>query len=287
MCWHQSMAVIASPLADYLQKIRAIPRLSAAAELQLALRIQSWLQQDRPSPAQQRRLQRALQRLVCTHLRLVVCLAQRQWCDGSPQAGLELLDLVQAGNLGLIQAAQRYQPSQGHRFSSFACWWINQAIQRHRHDLASLIRLPESLLELSARARALQARSAAPLRCAVLARELGTSPARLVQALTLRRSLQPLSLDQPIVTTPGQLVRIETMADQHSNPIEETYEWLHDQVLQLASGERQVLRLRYLVEGSASIALIARHTGMSRSQISRCEQRALRKLRQRVACRSC
>ena len=247
------MAVIASPLADYLQKIRAIPRLSAAAELQLALRIQSWLQQDRPSPAQQRRLQRALQRLVCSHLRLVVYLAQRQWRDGSPQAGLELLDLVQAGNLGLIQAAQRYQPSQGHRFSSFACWWINQAIQRHRHDLASLIRLPESLLELSARARALQARSAAPLRCAVLARELGTSPARLVQALTLRRSLQPLSLDQPIVTTPGQLVRIETMADQHSNPIEETYEWLHDQVLQLASGERQVLRLRYLVEGSASI----------------------------------
>lgn len=280
------MAVIASPLEDYLQKIRAIPHLSAAEEWQLAHQLQRWLQQDPRSPAQQRRIQRAQQRLVCAHLRLVVCLAERQWHAGPPQAGLDLLDLVQAGNLGLIRAAHRYEPSCGCRFSSFACWWIHQAIQRHRRDLASLIRLPESLLELTARARLLRSRSAAPLRREALARELGTSPERLVQALDWQRCLQPLSLDRPIATAPGKRLRIEAMPDQRPNQIEETYEWLHDQVLQLAAGERRVLRLRYLVEGPASIARIAACTGMSRSQISRCEQRALRKLRRRVASHS-
>jgi len=193
-----------------------------------------------------------------------------------------LLDLVQAGNLGLIRAAQRYDPSRGHRFASYACWWINQAIQRHRHDLSSLIRLPESLLELVARARSALARGpAAPVRDS-LARELGTSPQRLIQILALQRCLQPLSLDQPLSGDPAALRPIDLLEDQRRNQIDETYQWLHDQLLQLAAGEQQVLELRYLAEGPASIARIAARTGRSRSQVSRWEQRALRRLRQRL-----
>jgi RNA polymerase primary sigma factor len=276
------MAVIPSSLADYLQRIGTIPLLTAAEEVQIVQRIHDWRQRNQPCPIQDRRIRRALQRLICGHLHLVVCLAQRQLRDGPPQAGLELLDLVQAGNLGLIGAAQRYDPSRGHRFGSYACWWINQAIQRHRHDLASPIRLPESLLELVARARNALARCPAPPGRECLARELGTSPQRLIQILALQRCLQPLSLDQPISGDPAAMRPIETLADQRCNQIEETYQWLHDQLLQLAAGEQQVLQLRYLAEGPASIARIAARTGRSRSQISRWEQRALRRLRQRL-----
>ena len=276
------MAVIPSSLADYLQRISAIPPLSAAEEVQIVQRIHAWRQRNQPCPIQDRRVQRALQRLICGHLHLVVCLAQRQQRHSPPQASIELLDLVQAGNLGLICAARRYDPRHGYRFASYACWWIKQAIQRHRHDLSSLIRVPESFLKLVARARNALARCPAlPVR-EFLARELGTSPQRLLQILAVQRCLQPLSLDQPISGDPAAMWPIEALEDQRCNQIEETYQWLHDQLLQLAPGEQQVLQLRYLAEGPASIARIAAHTGRSCSQISRWEQRALRRLRRRL-----
>lgn len=274
-----------SSLQDYLHRIRAIPPLPAAIEPELAAAIQAWLQHDQPPLRRVRSGQRALRRLVIANLGLVVCLVDRQ-IRRHPQSGAEILDLVQAGNLGLIRAAERFDPEPGARFAAFASWWINQAIQRHHHDCLSLIRPPDPILQLASRARDLQHQRAIPLNRDQISRALGITPERLNQVLELQRRIQLVSLDRVEAMDSEHHWVDAVQAHRHSPEIEETYDWLHGLLLQLCSAERQVLAWRYLAGSPTSIARIAERIGMSQSQIQRCEQRALRKLRHRVASRA-
>jgi len=269
-----------SALADYLRAIRLIPLLTPAEELLLAARIQRWVQQDEPTPAECLRGRRAFHRMVTANLRLVVSLCQRQQ-RRQAVPGIDLLDLVQAGNLGLIKAVRRFDHRRGYRFSTYGTWWINQAINAHLHDLSCPIRLPERLSELAGQALALQSRSPQPLSCDHLARQLGTTPARLARVLDLHRQLRPLSLDRPSEAGDSETTLLERVEDERSNLPQETYQWLHDQLQLLGARERAVLSLRYLQEQRPSLERIAERTGLTRSQIVHCEQRALRQLRLR------
>lgn len=270
-----------SALADYLRTIRAIPLLTASEELMLAAHIQVWLQRDGASAADDQRGRRAFNRMVIANLRLVVSLCLRQQ-RRVVVSGLDLLDLVQAGNLGLLHAARRFDPRRGYRFSTYAGWWINQAINAHLLAFSTPIRLPTRISELVIRASALQSRSPVPLSQDQLAQQLRTTPARLASVMDLQWCLRPVSLDRPMDTSDGESTLLDRVADDRDNLPQETYAWLHRELQRLRSSDRRVLELRYLQECRPSLQHIAQRTGLTRGQIAHCEKRALRRLRRRV-----
>ena len=266
---------------DYMQTIRGIPLLTPSEELHLGTLVQAWLSDPQPSAAAERRGRRALQRMTSANLRLVVSLCLRQQ-RRILHLGIDTMDLVQAGNLGLLQAAERFDPTRGYRFSTYGYWWINQAIQKHLHDHAHLIRVPNQILELASRARALQNSSLEPLSHERLAASLGESPRRVAQALAAQQHVQLLSLDQGSGGSEDRLRLIDIVSDGKEPQADEDYHWLHRHLDRLNGRERQVIELRYFREEQESLAGVARITGLSKYQVQRTESQALRKLRQRL-----
>ena len=168
-------------LAVYLKEIGRIPLLSREQELDLARRAAAG---DAP----------AKQRLIESHLRLVVQVARRYL-----NRGLPLPDLIEEGNLGLLRAADKFDPERGVRFSTYATWWIRHAVTRALANQARTVRLPVHVQMLLARYGREQKRLTQELgrvpTAAEVARAMGTSEAQVVELEELRR--QPLSLDAP------------------------------------------------------------------------------------------
>jgi RNA polymerase primary sigma factor len=266
---------------DYMKTIRGIPLLTPAEELHLGTLVRAWLSEPQPSMVLERRGRRALQRMTSANLRLVVSLCLRQQ-RRILHLGIDTMDLVQAGNIGLLQAAERFDPTRGYRFSTYGYWWINQAIQKHLHDHAHLIRVPNQILELASRARDLQNRSLEPLNSARLAASLGESQRRVEQALAAQQHVQLISLDQGTGGSEERLRLIDSVSDGRELQAEEDYLWLHRQLDLLNGRERQVIELRYFRDRQESLAGVARLTGLSKYQVQRTEVQALRKLRQRI-----
>lgn len=266
---------------DYMKTIRGIPLLTPAEELHLGTLVRAWLSVPQPSMVLERRGRRALQRMTSANLRLVVSLCLRQQ-RRILHLGIDTMDLVQAGNIGLLQAAERFDPTRGYRFSTYGYWWINQAIQKHLHDHAHLIRVPNQILELASRARDLQNRSLEPLNSARLAASLGETQRRVEQALAAQQHVQLISLDQGTGGSEERLRLIDSVSDGRELQAEEDYLWLHRQLDLLNGRERQVIELRYFRDRQESLAGVARLTGLSKYQVQRTEVQALRKLRQRI-----
>jgi RNA polymerase sigma factor (sigma-70 family) len=266
---------------DYMKTIRGIPLLTPAEELHLGTLVRAWLSEPQPGQALERRGRRALQRMTSANLRLVVSLCLRQQ-RRILHLGIDTMDLVQAGNLGLLQAAERFDPTRGYRFSTYGYWWINQSIQKHLHDHAHLIRVPNQILELASRARDLQNRSLVPLSSERLAASLGESKRRVEQALAAQQHVQLISLDQSAGGADDRPRLIDNVSDGRELQAEEDYLWLHRQLELLNGRERQVIELRFFREQQESLAGVARITGLSKYQVQRTEVQALRKLRQRI-----
>lgn len=232
----------------------------------------------------------ARQRLIEANLRLVVYLAKRAVSKGGdPDA---LLDLVQEGNLGLFRAVDRFDPKRGTRFSTYAAYWIRQAIQRALAK-ARTIRLPERVLEEIARLRRARRR---------LYQDLGRQPAvdELAAELAipvgeLERleglSLATISLEKPIrgedeeeATELGMLLE-----DREAPPPEfiANQRILRSQVRAVVQGlpsrDRQIIRLRFgLDEGvPRTLAQVASTFGISRERVRQIQERALTRIRQR------
>ena len=126
---------MAEGLSDYLRAIGRVPMLSADEQIMLGTSVRRWLDDPEPTPAAIRRGKRAKDRMVQANLRLVV-----SWAKRYQNKGVSLDDLVQEGNLGLIRAVEKYDPSTGYRFSTYATWWIRQGVIRAITDKSSLIR---------------------------------------------------------------------------------------------------------------------------------------------------
>jgi RNA polymerase primary sigma factor len=256
----------------YLKDIRDIPLLTAKQEVELAQRIE---QGD----------EAALQQFTLSNLRLVVNMAKRY-----TGRGLSLIDLIQEGNLGLMRAVQKFDWRRGCKFSTYATWWIRQAITRAIADKGRTIRLPVHVGEAIGKLNAAQQRLTQELgrepTDAELGRELGTDPARVAETRLAAR--MPSSIDQPIGDEEDTIVA-DFVMDQSQEPPEERVQAVQlkedaRRALEAALDAREatVLRLRYGLEGQEPCSLeeISRRLGLTRERIRQLEARALRKLRE-------
>lgn len=160
---------------DYLRSIGRIPLLTAQEEVHLGMIVKEWMETEQPSPALQRRGRRALQRMVTANLRLVVTVALR-YIRRLKHLSHDPMDLVQAGNIGLLRAAEKFDPTRGYKFSTYGYWWIRQSINRYLQEHNGAIRLPVNLVSLAMRAEMLQNGGGKPMNADQLAEELGNPP---------------------------------------------------------------------------------------------------------------
>ena len=267
---------------DYLRSIGRIPLLTAQEEVHLGLIVKEWMEAAEPSKALQRRGQRALNRIVTANLRLVVTVALR-YLRRLKHLCYDPMDLVQAGNLGLLRAAEKYDPTRGYKFSTYGYWWIRQAINRHLQENNGNIRIPVNLVSLANRADALQSRGKTRLNGDQLGELLGESGQRVLYALAVQHRSNTISLDQQLVGTDGDMSLIDTVSDRRMPSIDDDYGWMHSQIEQLSLPERTVIELRYGEETQRSFAEVARLTGRSKDQVQRLERHALTKLRRHLS----
>ena len=266
---------------DYLRSIGRIPLLTAQEEVHLGLIVKEWMESPQPSIALQRRGKRALKRIVTANLRLVVTVALR-YLRRLKHLSHDPMDLVQAGNLGLLRAAEKYDPTRGYKFSTYAYWWIRQAINRHLQENNGSIRLPVNLVNLANRAEALQNRGDGRLKGDELGALLGEDGDRVLYALAVQHRSNTISLDQQLAGKDGDMSLIDTVSDQRMPSIDDDYAWIHTQIQQLSAPERLVIELRYGDETARSFAEVARLTGRSKDQVQRLERHALTKLRRHL-----
>jgi RNA polymerase nonessential primary-like sigma factor len=290
------------PAADlvrvYLNGIGKTALLTAADEVELAKRIeagvfaQHMLDTEADLPAQRRKELRALVRdgqvaknhLLEANLRLVVSLAKRYTGRGMP-----LLDLIQEGNLGLIRAVEKFDYSKGFKFSTYATWWIRQAITRGMADQGRTIRLPVHLVEqvnkLSRIKRDLHQQLGREATNEELAAESGIPEHKVANLLDHARD--PVSLDMPVGTEEdaplGDFIEDSEATDAESAVISGLLQDDLRRVLAtLDEREQNVIRLRYGLDDGQPRTLdqIGKHFGLSRERVRQIEREVMSKLRQ-------
>ncbi|ANH91393.1 RNA polymerase subunit sigma-70 [Streptomyces sp. SAT1] len=289
------------PTADlfrqYLREIGRIPLLSAAEEVDLARRVEAGLfAEEKLSGAHD--LDSALagdldrlvvmgrlakRRLIEANLRLVVSVAKRY-----VGRGLTMLDLVQEGNLGLIRAVEKFDYARGYKFSTYATWWIRQAMSRALADQARTIRVPVHVVELINRVvrvqrRMLQERGYEPT-AAEVAAHLELPPERVSEVLRLAQ--EPVSLHAPVGEEDDVALGDLIEDGDAASPVESAAFLLLRQHLDavlstLGERERKVVQLRYgLVDGRPrTLEEIGRLFGVTRERIRQIESKTLNKLR--------
>ncbi len=281
------------PIGWYLNNIGRIPLLTPAEEIELAHHVQAakpllLLPAEQLSP-QQRRLirmgQRARDRMMAANLRLVVSVAKKY-----QNQGLELLDLVQEGAIGLDRAVDKFDPAQGYKFSTYAYWWIRQGITRAIDNSARTIRLPihisEKLSKMRRISRELSHRLGRQPNRLEIAHGLGIAPEELEELLA--QTAPCASLDAHARGDEDRSTLSELIADPASNDHSEAIdrhllkERLGQWIAQLNEREQRILQLRFGLEGSEPLTLsqIGRLINVSRERVRQLETRALAKLRQ-------
>jgi RNA polymerase primary sigma factor len=257
-------------LGIYLSQIAAAPLLTPVQEVSLGRRAQAG---ERA----------AVDALVQHNLRLVVSVATKY-----QHLGVALPDLIQEGSVGLLHAAERFDPSRGFRFSTYAIWWIRQAVLRALSEQSRLVRLPEYLLSQIARIN--QAREALreQLDRQPTDAELATEAALpLEQVAALAQANRPVaSLDAPVSEDGdlalGDLISADGPGLEEMAEIADRRAAVARALDGLSEREREVIRLRYGLDGrgrECTLEEVARQFSVSRERIRHLEVRALRRLR--------
>mgnify|MGYP000604673638 CR=1 FL=1 len=264
------------PVRMYLKEIGHVPLLTAEEEVALAQRMEAGDESAR-------------HRLEEANLRLVVSIAKRY-----VGRGMLFLDLIQEGNLGLLKAVEKFDYSKGYKFSTYATWWIRQAITRAIADQARTIRIPvhmvETINKLVRISRQLLQELGRDPHPEEVAREMGISVARVHEIMKIAQ--EPVSLETPIgeeedshlgdfiedeaAPAPAEAASFMLLREQ----LEEVLETLTDR-------EKNVLRLRFGLEDGRSRTLeeVGQSFGVTRERIRQIEAKALRKLRHPVRLR--
>ena len=282
---------------QYLREIGRIPLLTAVEEVELARRVEAGLfAEERLGSACDLDTQLALdldklvvmgrmakRRLIEANLRLVVSVAKRY-----VGRGLTMLDLVQEGNLGLIRAVEKFDYARGYKFSTYATWWIRQAMSRALADQARTIRVPVHVVELINRVvrvqrRMLQERGYEPTPEEVAA-HLDLAPERVSEVLRLAQ--EPVSLHAPVGEEDDVALGDLIEDGDAASPVESAAflllrEHLEVVLSTLGERERKVVQLRYgLADGRPrTLEEIGRIFGVTRERIRQIESKTLNKLR--------
>lgn len=263
-------SVITEPIRLYLHEIAQVPLLTASQEVELAKRIE---QGD----------MEALQSFIRANLRLVVSIAKRY-----VGRGLTLLDLVQEGNIGLMRAVKKYEWRRGYRFSTYATWWIRQAITRAIADQGRTIRLPVHMTDSITRYRRtiaqLSMEFGRPPEPEEIAEAMALPPEKVEQIM--RAAKRTVSLEKPVgkeqEASLGELIADEVSQTPEEHGIEAVLKRDIAEVLEsLTPRERLALQLRFgLGNGTPhTLAEVAEQLRISRERVRQIENEAIEKLR--------
>ena len=255
----------------YLKEIGRVPLLSADEEVALALRIQEGDTE-------------AKQELAEANLRLVVSIAKRY-----VGRGMQFLDLIQEGNMGLMKAVEKFDHTKGFKFSTYATWWIRQAITRAIADQARTIRIPVHMVETINKLVRVQRQLLQDLGREPTPEEIGAEmdlPTEKVREI-LKIAQEPVSLETPIGEEDDSHLGDFIEDDNATSPADHTAyallkEQLDEVLEQLTDREENVLRLRFGLDKNGEIRTleqVGQVFGVTRERIRQIEAKALRKLR--------
>ena len=262
--------VVLDGVKAYLKSIGNHPRLTEEEEVELSKKA---LKGDIA----------AIHRLVECNLLLVVSVAKRYQNSGMP-----LLDLIQEGNLGLMKAAEKYDGTKGFRFSTYATYWIRQAISRALGEQSRTIRLPANMIDLSSKVKRasqeLYQQNAKEPTEEEIADYLGVELEKVQTILDMSHTV--ISLDTPIDDS-GETNMIDLVEDtQTDNPLAKLISEANSQIIAsvfdtLGAREAEILRMRFGINRAKPMTLeeVGQHYGLTRERIRQLENKAIRKLR--------
>ncbi len=258
------------PVRMYLKEIGNFPLLTIEEEIEVAKKMEAGDEM-------------AKKQLTEANLRLVVSIAKRY-----VGRGMQLLDLIQEGNLGLIKAVEKFDYTKGYKFSTYATWWIRQAITRALADQSRTIRIPVHMVETINRTIRVQRQLILDLgrepSADEIAKEMGVSVEKVEEILKISR--EPVSLDTPVGDEEdshiGDFVADETIGTtDDAATITILREEINAAMSALTEREQEIIRLRFgLDDGRArTLEEVGQHFNVTRERIRQIEAKALRKLR--------
>lgn len=260
-------------IKTYLKEIRHIPLLTAQEELEFSRKVRKGDKEAR-------------KKMIQSNLRLVINIAKRY-----SNFGIGLMDLIEEGNIGLMKAVDKFKPSKGFRFSTYAAWWIKQAISRSIIDQGKMIRIPvymnESILKCKKATEALQHKLKRAPHAGEIAKKMGLSVDKVRKLCNVTTKMS--SLEAPIGEEDRGQVKDIVEDENLIAPDEELEQFFNkertvDLLGIMNKRERHILDLRFgLTNGKPhTLADISRKLGVSRERVRQIEDAALKKLRRLI-----
>jgi RNA polymerase primary sigma factor len=279
------------PLALYLKQISRYALLSAEEEIRIGSEIQRLravvtgsVADSDAAEAARRELIDVKNRMISSNLRLVVSIAKNY-----QHRGLSLLDLIDEGNIGLIEAVERFDYTRGCRFSTYGTWWIRQAIIKSLADKGRVIRIPIHMLNTIKKcyfvAKQLTQELGRDPRPEELAEKLGMEPKRVKEIMKLSQETASLdtTVDEDNVTHLSDLIKddnvVEPFEDVFSMTLQET---MNDVLKNLSQREITIIQLRYGLngEGPRTLEETGKLLGITRERVRQIQEKAIQKLRE-------